>query len=175
VRLPQDWKWYEFSLAGAAVMLVMTSVHFVAAIPRLWVEPWTWKELLLLPVEVVAIGLACGTTIGLLRPLHRWGLVGDAIIGAIAADIYLLACFLVFNPEDLQHPPLKAVVALGLVAACGGGLFAVGIQLELRQESRAAAAAVNLSTANSEEEVSNSALRRQTHESRPHAGFPGDG
>jgi hypothetical protein len=135
VRLPKDWKWYEFSLAGAAVMLLMTAVHLVGAIPRLWVEPWTWHELVVLPIKVAAIGLACGTTIGWLRPLCRWGLVGDAIIGAIAAEFYVLGCLLAFDPAALDHPPLNAVVGVGLVAAFGGGWFAVGIRLELREDA----------------------------------------
>jgi hypothetical protein len=131
-----DWPWYKFGFLGVAVMSLMTGAHVVAAIARFFVEPWTWAELLLLPVQVVAIGFACGATIGLLFPLRRWGMIGHAVIGAAAANVYLLGCFACFDVDSLRHPRLSAVAGVASLAAFSGGWFGALIAWEYRQELR---------------------------------------
>lgn len=136
----EDWPWYKLGLAGVVIVAWMTAAHLIAAIPRLFVEPWKWAELLLLPVQIIVIGFSCGATVGLLLPLRRWGMPGHAIIGAVAANVYLLGCIAAFAFDSLRHPRLSAVIGLASVAAIGGGWFGAllgwEIQRDMRNEAR---------------------------------------
>src|SRR5262245_55443273 len=131
-----EWTVLRCGLAGVVVLGVMCSVNFIAAIPRLFIETWTWRELLVFPLQVIVLGFLSGAAHGIVLPLARFGRWGDAVIGAVCANVYLLVCFALFDTSALLHPRRDTALALSAIATLGGVGMGLVIGNDIRQSKR---------------------------------------
>ena len=127
--------WYRAGFLGALVLCACAFVEFLGSIPRLFTEEWTWEELLLFPLQMIAIGFACGAVVGLMLPAsRRFGIWGDAVIGALAGPTYLFLCIAMFEPTAFQPKYLLWGVFLALMSAVIGASLSMSVGLEMREQ-----------------------------------------
>jgi hypothetical protein len=128
------WTVVRCGLAGICVMAAMCFVKFLAAIPRLFTGDWAWRELTLFPLQVIVLGFFPGLVTGILLPLRRYGHFGHAVIGAGCANVYLLACFALFELDGLLNARLVTVLTFAVLASFGGGAMGVVIANDIQRE-----------------------------------------
>jgi hypothetical protein len=133
VPTSNEWTVFRCGLAGVFVLGAMCGINLIVAIPRLFSEPWTWSELLVFPLQVLVLGFVTGATHGIVLPLARFGRWGNAAIGAICANVYLLVCFALFETSALLYPRLDTALALSAIATLGGLGMGLVIGNDLRQ------------------------------------------
>jgi hypothetical protein len=131
-----EWTIVRCGLAGVYVMAAICFVKFLAAIPRLFTGDWTWTELALFPLQVIVLGFFPGLVTGMSLPLRHYGHLGHAIIGAGCANVYLLACFALFEFDGLLNARLVTVLAFAAIASFGGGAMGVVIAQDIQQDDR---------------------------------------
>jgi hypothetical protein len=112
------------------ILAACCAIKFIAAIPRLFTDDWTWQEFAWFPLQVIVIGFFPGFVTGLLLPLRRFGHVGHFVIGAICANVYLLACFAMFEPVGLLNARWQTVIAFAFIATIGGGPFGIVLAID---------------------------------------------
>ena len=128
------WTVVRCGVAGICVMAAICFVRFIAAIPRLFTEDWTWTELALFPFQVIVLGFFPGLVTGILLPLRRYGHIGHAIIGAGCANVFLLACFALFEFDGLLNARLVSVLVFIAIASFGGGAMAIVIAHDIQHD-----------------------------------------
>jgi len=125
--------WYRAGFIGAMVLGACTLVKFLVSIPRLFTEHWTWRELLWLPLLVTTVGFVCGSVAGLMLPLsRRFGMWGDAAIGAVCGPAYLFLCLAMCEPTAFQVKYVAWGGFLVVMSAMIGGSLAVSVGQDFR-------------------------------------------
>lgn len=125
--------WYRTGMVGALVLVACALLNLLASLPRMFIEPWTWQELVFLPTALVVIGFVCGAIVGWMLPLsRRIGVWGDAVIGAFVGPAYLFLCLAIFEPTafDIRYIPWGTFLLL--MSALIGGSFAVAMGHDVR-------------------------------------------
>ncbi|MBN2296760.1 MAG: hypothetical protein JXM70_30320, partial [Pirellulales bacterium] len=130
---PGHWTVIRCGLAGVCVMAVICFIKFLAAIPRLLTDDWTWTEMALFPLQMMILGFFPGIVTGLLLPLRRFG---HAIIGAGCANVYLLACFALFELDGLLNARLATVLAFVTITSISGGAMGGVIANDIQKANR---------------------------------------
>lgn len=115
----------QWGFLGVKILAVCCLLKFVGVIPRLFREELAWQEVALFPLQAIGIGFSAGYVTGLLAPLSRFGHKGHFVIGAVCANVYLLACFVMFEPVALINARWQSVVAFAVAATIGGGPFGI--------------------------------------------------
>jgi hypothetical protein len=125
----------QCGLIGIYMMAAICGIKFLAAIPRLFTASWTWTELAMFPLQIIVLGFFPGVATGLLLPLRRYGNLGYFVIGSVCANVYLLACFALFEFDGLIHAKWPTVVAFAIIATVGGGPMGMVIAHDARSET----------------------------------------
>jgi hypothetical protein len=116
-------RWWHYGLLGGTFLTVATIVRIARRLPRLETGELDWTELLALPALVFAMGFLCGTVGWASRGIsRRFGLLGDAFVGATVMVVFFLCCMLIFARELLTANPVGALLML----AFGGGVGLLG-------------------------------------------------
>lgn len=125
----------QWGFLGVKILAACCLLKFVEAIPRLFTEKLSWQELALFPLQVFGIGFSAGYVTGLLAPLSRFGHQGHFVMGAACANVYLLACFAMFEPLALINARWQSVVAFAFVATIGGGPFGILLAKDVAEKA----------------------------------------
>jgi hypothetical protein len=112
-------------MIGGLALSFATVYKFLQVIPGLFrqnIPPWS--ELLAMAVLVFVMGFFCGCVVWFLRNLSsRFGLTGDAVIGAVTMNVYLLllAAFVDRDLLRLWMDKESALTMFGVVTVLGAG------------------------------------------------------
>jgi hypothetical protein len=115
----------ECGFLGVKILAVCCLLNFIQVVPGLFAAKVTWQEVVQFPLQVFGIGFSAGYVTGLLAPLSRFGHKGHFIMGAACANVYLLACFTMFEPVALLNARWQSVVGLAFAATIMGGPFGI--------------------------------------------------
>jgi len=114
-------------LIGGTTLGLMTARNAVAA---LLAQPVPWREVVVMPPALFAIGFVCGSMAGWLRSLSDWfGWVGDGTIGAAVGALYFAACAICFDGDRSSGG--EAFVG-GVIGGAVGILFGYDWRREAR-------------------------------------------
>ena len=99
--------WLIFGLFGGETLSLVIVLKFLVMIPGIFTgkQNVPWSDLFIIGPGGFLVGFICGCVIWSLQKLSsKLGIAGDAIIGAITANIYItLIIFIVDRDFFFQH------------------------------------------------------------------------
>jgi hypothetical protein len=141
MRDRRNVSWWHFGVIGGLALSLATGYKFLQAIPRLWNGIIPWTELLAIAGLAFLIGSICGCVVWFLRKLSsRFGLTGDAVIGAVTVNVYfpLLAAFVDRELLRLWMVKESVLTMFGVATVLGAGaglLFGMDQRRRWRNEA----------------------------------------
>ena len=118
--------WWQFGMAGGLLLFLATFFKLLAMLTGILQQNIVWSELLQVALTTFFLGFICGCVLWILKPLSsRWGLVGDAIIGAVTINVYGHLILLIVELDFLRvlwwENKIYGLSFLGVFTVSGAG------------------------------------------------------
>ncbi len=127
--------WWQCGLLGGFVLMASTGVKFLRALVGGAAPGFGPGEAAGFAALMFAMGFICGLVgwagLGLSR---RFGLAGDAMVGAAVMVVFFLGCALVFAPEILGPKFVSGGIPMFGIAVAAGLVLGPWIGRDLRKE-----------------------------------------
>lgn len=131
-----ETSWWQFGLIGGIALSLATVYKALRFLQRVAPQFGPWWDFFAVAALVFCLGFVCGCLVWWLHGLSsRGGLLGDALIGAVVANVYFVLLCAVADRDLLRlwTDPVggPTVVGAATVIGSGGGvLIGLGRQPE---------------------------------------------
>ena len=137
--------WWQFGLTGGIVLSVATAIKLVRALFRSATEPEELGEAVGFALAIFGMGFLCGVIVWAGKGLHRrFGVAGDAFVGAVVLITFFLCCMLLFAQDFLGTKFYRGGLPMLGLATVVGIIGGVKTGYDLRKEAKIDAARKSL-------------------------------